>query len=397
MPPSSPPRIVLVGPFFPYRGGIAHFNNRLAQAFAERCDVRMLSFHRQYPSLLFPGETQYEDTPWDLPGTPERIMDSVNPLAWKKAGDWLAAQQPDVVVLAHWIPFFVPAYLMMLRRMRNVLKAQGAPQPEVTLFLHNVHPHKPFPFTNPLMRALIGAADSYFTLSGHISDDLRALKPEARVLEAFHPVYDIFEDAVPAAEARQQLGLPDRPTLLFFGVIRRYKGLDLLVEALPKVRERVDVQLLVSGEFYEDEEEVKARVRELGLDAGLEPAVRFFPGYVPNEEVHLHFCASDLAVQPYRTATPSGVVQTAFYFGVPLVVSDLGVLAEMVPDGEAGYVVPPEDVDALADTIVRFFEGDQAKLIDGAKAQGDRYSWDALVDELLPFFTRSEPAPEPTA
>ncbi len=395
MPPPSP-RVVLVGPFFPYRGGIAHFNNRLAQALAERCDVRMLSFDRQYPALLFPGTTQFEDTPWDLPGTPERLIDSVNPLSWKRAGDWLAAQRPDAVILAHWIPFFVPAYAAMLRRMQRVLAAEGAPRPEVTLFLHNVHPHKPFPLTEPLMRLLVGMADSYFTLSGHITDDLRALKPEARTLEAFHPVYDIFEDEVPPADARRRLGLPDRPTLLFFGVVRRYKGLDILIEALPKVRERVDVQLVVAGEFYDDEEAIKARIHALGLDAGPEPAVRFFPGYIPNEEVHLHFSAADLAVQPYRTATPSGVVQTAFYFGVPMVVSDLGVLAEMVPDGEAGYVVPPEDPDALAETIVRFFEADPAPLVEGAKAQGDRYSWDALVDELLPFVMRSETPPKPS-
>ena len=362
------PRLVIVGPAAPFRGGIAHFSNRWAQALAAHFDVRMLTFSRQYPKLLFPGKTQLETADWDLPHTPERLIDSIDPRSWAKAGRRLAEERPDVVMLVHWLPFFVPAYLGVLRAMRKRLDRAGAPHPHVTLFLHNVRPHNRFPFTEPLMRRLISRADTFVTLSDKITRELRELAPEARVLEGFHPVYDMFEAPLPPTEARDRLGLPERPTLLFFGYVRHYKGLDVLIEALPRVRERRDVQLVVAGEFYDREQEIRARVSELGLAE----AVRFFDDYIPNEEVHLYFSAADVVVQPYRSATPSGAAQTAFFFGKPIVVTDMGVLREVVlPDDgpAAGVVVPPEDPPALADGILAFFDGDPAALADGARAQ----------------------------
>ncbi|HYE96466.1 MAG TPA: glycosyltransferase [Rubricoccaceae bacterium] len=393
MPVARSPRIALIGPAWPFRGGIAHFSNRLAQALGEHADVRLLTFSRQYPKLLFPGKTQLETTPWALPHEPARLLDSLDPRSWRKAGRWLADGRPDVVVFVHWLPFFVPAYLGTLRAMRKALKKAGAAPPEVVLFLHNVRPHNRFPLTDPLMRRLIGVADSYLTLSEHVTKDLLAIKPEARVLESFHPIYDIFEPPIPPKEARAKLGLPDRPTALFFGYVRHYKGLDLLVEALPLARAKVDLQVIVAGEFYDDEEAIRKRAADLGLTSGDTPALRFFSDYIPNDEVHLYFSAADVVAQPYRSATPSGVAQTAFFFGKPMIVTDLGVLAEVVPDDVAGYVVPPNDVDALADALVRFFrKGTPERLAAGAAAQGRKYSWDALVAQLLPFLEK-RPAP----
>ncbi len=384
---SSRPRIVFVGPAAPFRGGIAHFSNRLAQAMEAEADVRLVTFTRQYPKLLFPGESQFEDTPWAFARAPERLIDSINPLTWLKAGRAIADERPDAVVFVHWLPFFVPAYLGVLGAMRRRLKALGAPPPQVSLFLHNVYPHKAFPATKPLMRALLGAADRAFTLSEHVLRDAHAVRPALPIYEGFHPVYDIFHDPIPAAEARAGLGLPEARTLLFFGYIRPYKGLDVLLDAMPEIHRRTGARLIVAGEFYNNEDELRGKVTALGLDQGEAPVVRFFSQYIPNEEVHRYFSAADALVQPYRRATPSGVAQTAFFFGKPMVTTNLGVFAEVVPDGVAGVLVPPEDPAALADGVARFYDLGPERLAEGARQQALRFSWDALVDKLLPFLT----------
>ncbi len=378
-------RIVLVGPAYPYRGGIAHFTNRLAQALdAAGHEVLLLTFSRQYPALLFPGKTQFEKTPWKLPNRPVRLIDSVNPFSWWKAGQWLAHQHPEVVVLMHWMPFFVPAYLGLLRAMRRAMPPRALPK--VALLLHTVWPHQRFPLTKHLMKALIQRADTFVTLSEHLTEELRGFAPEAEVAEGFHPVYDHFHAPIDPAVAREHLGLPDKPTILFFGYIRHYKGLDVLIEAMPLVRQQVDVQLVVAGEFYENEEELRGRAEDLGLGGTLEEsaAVQFYPEYIPNEEIHHYFSAADVVVQPYRSGVQSGVMKVALFFGKPMIVSDLGVLSEAI--GNAGYVVPPEDPGALADTIVRFFRSDTKKMIEGARAQGKRYTWAALVERLTSFW-----------
>jgi len=374
-------RIAIVGPAHPFRGGIAHFSNRLAQALEAQFEVDLLTFSRQYPALLFPGKTQLETSAWRLPSRPERLIDSIGPGSWRHSGEWLAERRPDVIMLAHWLPFFVPSYLGVIRHYRKALP-KGERPAHLNLFLHNLFPHKRFPLTRPLMRRLVKRADSYFTLSPHVTEQLRSFRPDAAVLEGFHPVYDIFEPAIPSTDARARLGLREAPTMLFFGYVRRYKGLDLLIEALPSIRQRVDAQLVVAGEFYDDRERIEARIAELGLG----DAVRIFSDYIPNEEVHLFFSAAEVVVQPYRSATPSGVAQTAFNFNKPMIVTDLGVLSEIIPDGVAGYVVPPEDPASLADAVVRFFEHGPEAFRDGVEAQKRRFSWDALTVELAQFF-----------
>ena len=199
-------RIVLVGPAYPYRGGIAHFTNRLAQALdAAGHEVLLLTFSRQYPALLFPGKTQFEKTPWKLPNRPVRLIDSVNPFSWWKAGQWLAHQHPEVVVLMHWMPFFVPAYLGLLRAMRRAMPPRALPK--VALLLHTVWPHQRFPLTKHLMKALIQRADTFVTLSEHLTEELRGFAPEAEVAEGFHPVYDHFHAPIDPAVAGPDSGL----------------------------------------------------------------------------------------------------------------------------------------------------------------------------------------------
>lgn len=381
------PRIVILGPAHPFRGGIAHFSNRMAKALRAHADVKLVTFTRQYPNLLFPGQTQFEDSPWTDGEAPLRLLDSVNPLSWAKTGREIARMRPSAVILVHWLPFFVPAYLGVMRAMHAELRKTGGTPPLITGFQHNVYPHKKFPATKPLMQRFLATCDRFVTLSPHIAADLRGMVPDANTLETFHPTYDHYSPALPKDEAREKLGIPpDQRTLLFFGYIRPYKGLDVLLNAMPEIYARTGAKLLVAGEFYDNEAEMRAQVKQLGLDQPEDaPIVRFYSQYIPNEEVHLYFSAADALVQPYRRATPSGVAQTAYFFGKPMVTTNLGVFAEVVPDGIAGVLVPPEDPAALAGGIEKFYALGADALAEGAKAQVARFSWDTFASTFAPF------------
>lgn len=359
--------IAIIGPAYPYRGGIAHFTNRWYQELARRHHVSVYTFSRQYPSVLFPGKSQTEDGNWDLPAGPARIIDSVRPATWKRAGRAIAEAEPDVVVCCYWLPFFVPAYLGVLRAYRKHARNHA----QIVLLLHNVAPHGRFPFGNRLFKRLTKACDGFVTLSADSTAELKPRAPNARILTAFHPIYDIFDAPVPPHIARDTLNLPEKDTLLFFGLVRRYKGLDVLIEAMPAILEKHDVQLLVAGEFYDDEEMIRKRIKELKL----EPHVRLENEYIPNERVHLYYSAADLVVQPYRSATQSGVSNIALFFRKPIVVTNVGGLPETVPDGKAGFIAVPDDHEALALAVHRFFESDRTMLTRGAAEQASKLSW----------------------
>lgn len=369
--------MALVGPAPPYRGGIAHFLVSTARRLRARGhEVEVVTFTRQYPGLLFPGKTQYAESVSES-NEPEatRLLDSIGPMSWRRTARHLRGWQPDTVVFMQWMPFFAPAFGTVARQIRK----GGA---RVLAVVHNALPHEPRPGDHALMRYLLKATDGLVVLSDSVRADLARLGvDEARtpVRQVRHPVYDHFGDPLPKTEARQRLGLPaDAPVLLFFGFVRAYKGLDVLLDAMPRVVERVpDARLIVAGEFYEDEAAYRERAAPLG------DAVRFDADYIPDADVATYFSAADVVVQPYRSATQSGVAQIAFHFARPVVTTDVGGLAETVPDSEAGLVVPPEDPAALADALVRFFDDDLAEILaEGVRRERERYSWDHLLDAI---------------
>ncbi|MEM1125066.1 MAG: glycosyltransferase [Bacteroidota bacterium] len=374
--PSSAPRCVLLGPAYPYRGGIAHFTDTLAQRLrAHGQPTTIITFRRQYPAWLFPGQTQYEEGPPPAGAVPRhRVIDVLNPLTWWYAAQTVLREAPRRLVIAYWMPFFAPAFaaIAWLVRRRGV---------RVTALVHNALPHEARPGDRWLTRLFLRQCDAAITLSAAVAADVRRLHPTLPVTERMHPVYDHFGETVPKHEARVALGLDTAaPTLLFFGFVRRYKGLDVLLEALPYVAERLpDVRLVVAGEFYEDERIYRAQVERLGLGA----RVQMHDHYIPEEAVRLYFSAADLVVQPYRSATQSGVAQIAFHFGRPLVVTDVGGLAEIVPHEEAGFVVPPEAPEALAGAIARFYtEAWAERLTSGAERQAQRFGWGPVVQAV---------------
>ena len=367
-------RYTLVGPFWPYRGGIAHFGAALARGLMGRGHrVRAVTFSRQYPERLFPGETQLDPgpAPPDLPVAP-RLVDTLNPLSWRRTIRHVAEQGTDVLVVPYWMPFVAPSLGSVARGARK----RGA---RVVGVVHNAIPHERRPGDLALGRYVLGACDGLLVMSDQVRRDVERLGVQAPVAQVAHPVYDLFGPETPQAEARAALGLPEgAPVFLFFGFIRRYKGLHVLLDAMARVRREVpEARLVVAGEFYADEEALRAQAAALG------EMVRLDAHYIPDAEVGRYVCAADAVVQPYVSATQSGVAQIAFHFGRPVITTDVGGLAEIVPDGEAGLVVPPEDPAALAAALVRFVrDGLGEALAAGVRRERERYSWPPLLDAV---------------
>ena len=361
----------MIGPAWPYRGGIVHFQASMARALAARGhEVSAVTFSRQYPEALFPGTTQYEDGPPspDLPAAP-RLIDSIDPRSWGRAARHVADAGAEVAVLQVWMPFIGPAFGVIARRLRK----RGV---RVVAVVHNAIPHERRPGDRALSRYGLSACDGLIVLSDQVREDLATLGITAPVRQRAHPAYDTFGDPTPKADARARLGLlADVPVFLFFGFIRRYKGLHVLLDAWAGVRRRApEAVLVVAGEFYADEAALRAQIDSL-------EGVRLDAEYIPDDRVGLYVSAADAVVQPYVTATQSGVAQIAFHFERPVITTDVGGLAEIVPDGEAGLVVPPGDPAALADALVRFVEdglGEGLKV--GVRRARQATSWAALAE-----------------
>jgi D-inositol-3-phosphate glycosyltransferase len=375
-------KFLLVGTAYPQRGGIAHYVHLLSHTLAERGhEVKILSFRRQYPGLLFPGTSQEDDgppPPFPVDVTP--IIDTVNPLTWFEAARWAERQRPDLTVFKYWMPFFAPAYDTVVRHLHR--KRVG----RTCFLLDNVIPHEKRPGDTWLTKRVLAKVDTFIAQSAVVRDDLLKFRPDAAYREVPHPVYSIFPEGEPREAARAALGVTTKRVVLFFGFIRGYKGLLHLIRALPHLADDLDVGLLVGGEFYEDDAPYKDEVRRLGLEG----RVFWHDRYIPNEEVGRFFNAADLVVLPYESATQSGIIQIALNYGTPIVTTNVGGLPEVVKDGEMGYVVPPFDPPAIASAIARFYREEKAAPFRAAvEAARARYSWDPLA-EALEAFARGE-------
>ncbi len=371
----NPQSVILLSPAHPLRGGIAAFTERFAMELQqEGHEVVIYSFSLQYPSFLFPGKTQFSSDPAP-PGLAIRTcVNSVNPLNWLKIGLELRRLRPDLIVPRYWLPFMGPCLGSILRL------ATSNGHTMVVAIADNVLPHEKRPGDRLFTRWFVKACDAFVVMSQSVMDDLRQFtqKPAACIP---HPIYDNYGEKSPREEALAQLGLPSAMGyLLFFGFIRDYKGLDLLLEAMADERiRRMNLKLIVAGEYYGNREKYEAQIQSLGIENQL--VMR--SDYIPNDDVKHFFGAADLVVQPYRTATQSGISQMAYHFEKPMVVTDVGGLAEIVPHGKAGYVVPV-DPTAIADAIVDFFENDRAAAFSEGVAEGkQRFSWAAMVEGVM--------------
>jgi D-inositol-3-phosphate glycosyltransferase len=369
-------KVVIIGPAYPLRGGLATYNERLARAFqAAGEEVRLVTFSLQYPDFLFPGQTQFstEAGPSDL--AIEVSLNSVNPLSWLAVGRRLRRERPDLVIFRFWLPFMGPALGTVARLVR------GNGHTRVVAITDNVIPHEKRPGDGPLTRYFLSACDGFVTMSRSVLADLQQLGFRRQpALYRPHPLYDNFGPAKPKAEALAALGLdPAFRYVLFFGFIRAYKGLDILLEALADTRvAALPVKLIIAGEFYEDAAPYEAIIKKFDLENQLVRATDF----IPNERVAAYFSAADLVVQPYKNATQSGVSQVAYHFGRPMLVTDVGGLAELIPAGVVGYVVPPT-APAIAEALVDFYANDrEAAFAAGVRQEAKKFSWEVMVAAL---------------
>ena len=375
-----------MGTAYPHRGGIAHYVARLAQALrAAGHEVLVVSFLRQYPSLLFPGTTQEEEGPVEVRVDSERLIDTMGPWTWLAAGRRIAAWQPDLVVFKYWMPFFAPAFGSIVR----VLKGKNV---RTCFLLDNVLPHERRWFDLPLTRYVLGPVDAFIAQSEAVAKDLEQFRPGTPCLRVPHPLYDVFGEKREREAARRRLGVTAREVVLFFGFIRPYKGLQDLLEAVALVPRTRDVQLLVGGEVYGDPGPYQDAARSLGI----EDRVVWHLRYVPNHEVADFMSAANVLVLPYTSATQSGIAQIAMSFDLPSIATNVGGLPETVRDGETGDIVPPGNPRALAEAIVTYFEhGHEADYTPHITREKERYSWGDLVVALERLAAEVGPRHEP--
>ena len=367
-------RFCLIGPTYPYRGGISHYNTCLMRELAKRHEVRAINFSRLYPGFLFPGKTQLDESATPLAADSERIIDSINPFTWIRTGFRAARMRPDVTLVQWWHPFFAPAMFTICSILRLMRRGK------VVFLCHNVLPHEKSLVDRMLAGVAFAAADGFLVQSREDREKLLRIRKKAPVAVHPHPIYDFFgTGSVTKEGARRTIGAGDGPLLLFFGFIRGYKGLVYLIEAMSLIREKVPAKLLIVGEFYED----SRPYTELAARLGLDDAVRFESRYIGNEEVESYFVASDLVILPYVSATQSGIVQIAIAFDRPVVVTDVGGLPEAVEREKTGFVVPARDPAALARAIVRFFEeGWGPRMAPFFANEKKRFSWEAMVEAV---------------
>lgn len=368
--------VIIIGPAWPLRGGLATYDERLCRAFGEAgWRARIVTFSLQYPGFLFPGQTQFSSEPKPAGLDIEVALNSVNPLNWLALGRRLAHEKPDLVVLRYWLPFMGPA----LGTVARLIRANG--HTRVVAITDNVIPHEKRPGDTAFTRYFLGACDAFVTMSRAVLEDLKRFAPAKPARYQPHPLYDSFGPIKPRAAAVQALGLdPAYQYALFFGFIRAYKGLDLLLEAWadPRLQE-LPVKLLIAGEFYEDAAPYEAIIRQHQFESRIVRRMEF----IADSAVADYFSAADLVVQPYKHATQSGVSQVAYHFDRPMVVTDVGGLAELVPHGEVGYVVAPTP-QAIADAMVDFFTHPARATLytEGVRRVKQQFSWAKMVEAL---------------
>lgn len=366
--------VVIIGPGHPLRGGLATFNQRLAKEFiAQGYDCYICSFSLQYPSFLFPGTTQYSSEPAPVDLKIFSWINSVNPFNWIKIGNRLKKQKPDLIVVRYWLPFMGPALGTILRRVKKNRHTK------IVCIADNVIPHEHRPGDTAFTKYFLKTCDAFITMSEKVLDDLRQFEKTKPAQLVRHPLYDTFGAIISKEEARRKLGLDiNERVVLFFGFIRKYKGLDLLLEAISDERIReVRIKLLIAGEFYEEAKQYEEQIDKLGIRDRLILKTDF----IPDSEVKYYLCAADAVIQPYRNATQSGVTPLAYHFEKPMVVTNVGGLPALVPDGIAGLVTVPEPK-AIATAILKFYQLGETYFIPHLRSEKQKYSWAVLVEAI---------------
>ena len=370
--------IVIVGPAHPLRGGLATYNERLARELQLHNKVTLLTFSLQYPNFLFPGESQYSNDPVPQDLNIDIRLNSINPFNWISAGYAYKKIKPDVIIFRYWMPFFGPCFGTFAR----IVKSNG--HTKMVAITDNIIPHEKHFYDKPCTNYFLGSIDKAVAMSKKVLHDLQTIFPQKAVAKNSsyhaHPLYDNFGEKLDRAEACKLLHLnPDKHYLLFFGFIRKYKGLDLLLESMSLLPNSYsNIELIVAGEVCEDSEPYLDIIRTHNL----ENRVHLHTKFISNDDVKVYFSASDVIAQPYRSATQSGVSQVAYHFEIPMIITNVGGLSELVPHKKAGLVCEPTPQE-FSNAIVEIFEGQNIpQMKENLKELKKQFSWESMVNEL---------------
>ena len=368
-------KIIIIGTAYPFRGGIASFNERLAEELiAMGHEVVIYTFTLQYPNFLFPGKTQFSDDPKPKHLKIIPILNSVNPLNWISSGLKIKKEKADLIISKFWIPFMGPS-------LGTVIRLAKSKNTKAISIIDNIIPHEKRIGDKLLSGYFVRAIDKFIVMSLSVKEDMKQFTKTKPVIYKAHPIYDNYGEIMSVKEAREYLNLDtEGKYVMFFGFIRDYKGLDLLLEAMSekKIKES-GIKCIVAGEYYGNKEKYDKQIEELDIKDQLILRTDF----ISNEEVKYYFCAADLIVQPYKTATQSGISQIAYHFEKPMIVTNVGGLPEIVEHGKAGYVVEPE-ASEISKSILDFFEGKRINDFEEAvKRKKKEFSWRNFVQKIL--------------
>lgn len=368
-------KIVIIGTAYPFRGGIASFNERMAiELINQGHDVIIYTFTLQYPSVLFPGKTQYSDDP-----KPENLkiiplINSINPFNWIKSGLKIRREKADIIITKFWIPFMGPALGTILR----IAKNKNTKNISV---IDNIIPHEERIGDKLLAQYYVNAIDKFIVMSSSVKEDMKLFTTKKPVLLIPHPIYDNYGEILDKKAAAEYLRIdPNGKYVMFFGFIRDYKGLDLLLEAMADNRiQQAGIKCIVAGEYYGNKDKYDSLIKKLGIESSLILKTEF----ISNNEVKYYFSAADLIVQPYKSATQSGISQLAYHFEKPMVVTNVGGLPEIVENGKSGYVVEPDPAQ-IAEAILDYFKkGDENIFLERVKQKKKDFSWSNFVKKML--------------
>lgn len=370
-------KIVIIGPAHPLRGGLASYNERLAKEFIdEGHEVSIYTFSYQYPSFLFPGTTQFSTEPAPA-NIPVRVkINSVNPLNWIAVGNELKNLKPDVIVVRYWLPFMGPCLGTILRRVKKNKHTQ------IVCIADNIIPHEKRPGDTIFTWYFVKPIDRFITMSEKVLEDLKRFAEDKPAKFVPHPLYDNFGEKISKEEARRHLNITgDVHIVLFFGFIRKYKGLDILLNSIKILNTEYgvkNIRLLVAGEFYEDEKNYE----QLLNDPAIKPYLILHTQFIADSEVKYYLCAADCVVQPYRSATQSGVTPLAYHFEVPMIVTNVGGLPSLVPNGKAGLIAEP-NAESIAEKIIEYFSRGENFFTPFLKEEKKKYSWSVMTEAIL--------------
>ncbi|MCO5231761.1 MAG: glycosyltransferase [Chitinophagales bacterium] len=368
-------KIAILGPAHPLRGGLSAYNERLAKEYISQGDeVKIYTFSLQYPEFLFPGTSQYSNLPAPKDLDIEVCINSVNPWNWIKVGLKIKDWKPDILIVRFWLPFMGPCLGTISRIVRLNRHTK------VISILDNVIPHEKRFGDHILTKYFVGAISGFITMSKSVYNDLSVFnKKKPRELTP-HPLFDNYGSPISKLEAKKILGLEmNTPYILFFGLIRDYKGLDILLNAMVSLKkQQAQLKLIIAGEYYSNQKEYEKLIDALDIRNQLELHTR----YIPDDEVATYFCAVDLVVQPYKSATQSGVTQICYHFDKPMVVTNVGGLPEIVPNGKVGYVVTQQPLD-VANAINNFYMfNKEHEFVQNIQVEKEKYSWNTLSQKI---------------